>query len=73
MGTGTGAGMETRAVAEMGTGAKMGTWMGMETGSERVEATLKRARNRTRVVDAIRHFNPHTPSSLQTGGGVFGH
>ena len=39
MGTGTGAGMETRVVVEMGTGTKMRTWMKMGTGSDRVEAT----------------------------------
>ena len=49
VGTGTGAGTETRAVAEMGTGIGTGTRMG----SRRAEERRRSARNRTRVVDAI--------------------
>ena len=56
MGTGTGVGMETRAVAEMGTGTRMGSGTGTRTGSERAEERRRSARNRTIIVDAIRHF-----------------
>ena len=42
---GTGAGKETRAVAEMGTGTRIG--------SGRVEERQRSARNRTRDVDAM--------------------
>ena len=45
----TGAGTETRVVAEIGTGTR--------TGSGRVEVRRRSARNRTRIVDAIRHFH----------------
>ena len=37
MGTGTGAGTETRAIAEMGTGTRMETGMGTRTGSGKAE------------------------------------
>ena len=50
MGTGTGAGTETRAVSEMRTGT------GTRTGSGRAKERRRSARNRTRTVDAIRHF-----------------
>ena len=49
MGTGTGSGTETRAVAEMGKGA--GTRMGKTTGSERAEERRRSARNRTVAVN----------------------
>ena len=55
MGTGTGAGTETKAVAEMGTRMRMGRGMGTRTGSGRAEEIRRSARNRTRIVDAIRH------------------
>ena len=38
----------------MGTGTRMG--MGTRTGSGRAEERRRSARNRTRTVDAIRHF-----------------
>ena len=57
MGTGTGAGTETRAVAEMGTGTRMGTGTGTGTGLGREEKRRISARNRIRIVDAIRHFH----------------
>ena len=53
MGTGTGAGTVTRAVAEMGTGTKMEMGTGTRMGSERAEERQKSARNHTRVVDAM--------------------
>ena len=56
MGTGTGAKTETRAVAERGTGARIGTGTGTRTGSERAEERQIHSRNRTSVVDAVRHF-----------------
>ena len=46
-GTGMGAGTEMRAVTELGTGT------GTRTESGRVEKSLRRAINRTRVVDAM--------------------
>ena len=48
MGTGTGAGTETREVTEMGTGRRIGT----RIGSGRAEERQRSARNRTRVVDS---------------------
>ena len=51
METETGAGTETRALAEMGT--RMGTGTGTRTGSGRVEERRKGARKRSRVVDAM--------------------
>ena len=45
--TGTEAGTETRAVAEMGTGT------GTRTGSGRVDERQRSTRNHTRVVDAM--------------------
>ena len=51
IGTGTGAGTETRAVAEMATGT------GTRAGSRRVEQRRISAKKRTKVVDAIRHFH----------------
>ena len=56
MGTGTGAGTETRAVAEMGTERKMGTGTGTRTGSWRVGKRRRSARNYTSVVDAMREM-----------------
>ena len=53
MGTGTGAGTETRAVAEMGTGTVMGKGTEKKPGSGRTEKSTK---HRIRIVDAIRHF-----------------
>ena len=53
MGTGTGAGMEMKAVG-MGTGTRMGTGTGTRIGSGRAEEGRRSARNRTRVVDAMR-------------------
>ena len=47
MGTGTGAGMETRAVEEMGTGT------GTKTGSGRAEERRGNARNHIKIADAI--------------------
>ena len=49
MGTGT----ETRAVAEIGTGTRMGTGTGTRIGSGRAEEKRRSARDRTRVVDAM--------------------
>ena len=54
MGARTGARTETRAVAEIGTGTRMGP--GTRTGSGRAEKKRRSARNRTRIVDAIRQF-----------------
>ena len=56
IGTGTGTGTETRAVVEIGTGMKMGTGTGTRTGSGRVDEKRRSARNRTIIVDTIRHF-----------------
>ena len=42
MGTGTGAGTETRAVAEMGRGTRMGTGTRTRTGSRRAEKRQKK-------------------------------
>ena len=55
MGTGTGAGTETRAVAEMR--MEDGNGDGNEDGIGEAEERRRSARNRTRVVDAIRHFH----------------
>ena len=49
--TGTGAGTETRAVAEMGTRMETGT--GTRIGSGRAEERRRSAKDRTRVVDAL--------------------
>ena len=54
--TPTGAETETRAVAEMETGTRMGTGKGTRTGSGRVEERQRSARNHTKNVDATRHF-----------------
>ena len=53
IGTGTEAGMETRAVAEMGTDEN-GNADGNEDGIEDGRGERSRVRNRTRVVDTIR-------------------
>ena len=53
MRTGTGAGAETRAVAEIGTGTRMGMETGMRTVSERARERRRSANNCTRVVDAM--------------------
>ena len=53
MGTETRARTETRAVAEMRTGTRIGMGTGTRTGSGRVEERRRRATNRTRVVDAM--------------------
>ena len=73
MGTETGAETETRAVVEMKSGTRMGMGTGTRTGSRRAKERRRSARNRTRVVNAIRHFVPHASPSLQTGGGACGH
>ena len=57
MGTRTGEGTETGAVAEMGTGTRMRTGTGTRTGSGRAKEMRRSARNRTSVVDAVRHFH----------------
>ena len=44
-------------VAEMGSGTRIGTGIETRTGSRKVEERRKSARNRTRIVDAIRHFS----------------
>ena len=51
MGTGTGAGTETRAVEEMGTRTRMGTGTKTRIGSGRAEERRRSARNRKIVVD----------------------
>ena len=48
----TGAGTETREVAEMRTRTKMGTGTGTRIGSWRLEERRRSSRSRTRVVDA---------------------
>ena len=53
MGTGTGVGTETRAVAEMRRGTRMGMGTETRTGSGRAEGRRRSARNRTKVVDAM--------------------
>ena len=53
MRTGLGAGTETRAVAEIGTGRRMGTETETRIGSGRAEERRRSARNHTRVVDAM--------------------
>ena len=50
---GTGAGIETGAVAEIGTGTMMGTGTGTRSGSGRAEERRRSARSRTRVVDVM--------------------
>ena len=53
MGTGTGAGTETRARGDIGMGTRMGTETGARIGSGRVEERRRSARNRTRLVVAM--------------------
>ena len=53
MGMGTGPGPETRAVAAIETGTRMGMGTGMRTVSERAEERRRSANNWTRVVDAM--------------------
>ena len=53
MGTGTGAGTETRAIVEMGMGTRLGTGTGTRIGSRRADERRRSARNRTRLVDAM--------------------
>ena len=57
MGAGTRAGTKTGEVVEMGTGSRMRSGTGTRTGSERAEEKQRRARNRTRVEELIRHFH----------------
>ena len=52
IGTGTGEG-NTRAVAEMETGTRVGAGTGMRTRTGKVGERRRSARNRTRVVDAM--------------------
>ena len=59
MRTGTGAGMETRAVVKKGMATRMRTGAGTRTRSARAEKRRETARNRIRVIDAIRHFHSH--------------
>ena len=56
MDTGTGVGIETRAVTKVLTGTRMGTGAKTRTGSGRAEERRMSARNRTRLVDAISPF-----------------
>ena len=53
IGTGTGAGTETRAVAKMRAGTRITTGTGTRKGSRRAEERRRSARNRTRVKDAM--------------------
>ena len=53
MGTGTGAGMETRAVAERRMGTRMLAETGMKTRSGGAKERRRSAINRTSVVDAM--------------------
>ena len=48
-----GAGTETRAVTELGTGTRVGTGTGTRPGSGRVKKSRRSPINRTRVVDAM--------------------
>ena len=57
MNTETGAGTETRAVAEFRTGTRMEIETGTRTGSGRAEERQMSARYRTRLVDAISLFH----------------
>ena len=66
MGSGVGAGTETRAVAEMGTGTRIGAGTGMRTRSARAEEMRGSARNRRRVVGGIRHL-PSARVIMQRG------
>ena len=64
--TGTGAGAKTRSVAEMGTRTR--------TGSGRAQERRISARNRSRIVDAIKHFHSVRVSIfVATEGGACGH
>ena len=67
MGTGMGAGAETRAVAEMGTGTRVEIKTETRTGSGRVEERRTSAKKRTIIVDAIRHFNSARVISADSG------
>ena len=55
---GSGAGTKTKAIGEMVMGTRIGTGTetGTRIGSGRAEERPRSARNRTRTVDAIRHF-----------------
>ena len=73
MGTGMEAGTETKEVAEMGTGTRMGMGTGMRTGLGTAEEGLRSSTNGTRIVDAIRNFHSACVMSLQTGVSACGH
>ena len=53
----TGEGAVTRAVAEKGTGTRIGTWTGTRTKSGMAEERRRTAKTSNRGVDAIRHFH----------------
>ena len=73
MGTGTEEETDTRAVADKGTATGMETETRLRTKSMRAEKRRNIAINRTGNVDTVGHLHSHASSSLQTGGGAFGH
>ena len=67
MGTGTRAGTETRVVAEIGAGTRIGTGTGTRTGSAKAEKRRRSARNRTKVVDAMHFYSARVIISAGRG------